>query len=132
VLRLTSSCSPSVTPPRADKAIGIIYVRAFYLDSACQAKSDSKRTATPVYDTTAGLLGVLLEPHILVLSILLEKHTSEAMADLSAENAHPGSTTVSALNSKDNSRATTPSSATAEKAPEEGSKFKTLLSILRK
>jgi hypothetical protein len=54
------------------------------------------------------------------------------MADLPADTAHPGSTTGSALNSKETSRAATPSNAGAEKAPEEGSKFKTLLSILRK
>jgi hypothetical protein len=54
------------------------------------------------------------------------------MADLSAENARPGSNAASALNSKDTSRAATPSNAPAEKAPEDGSKFKTLLGILRK
>jgi hypothetical protein len=54
------------------------------------------------------------------------------MADMSAENARPGSTTASALNSKDTSRAATPSNAAAEKVPEDGSKFKTLLGILRK
>ncbi|KAH8724622.1 hypothetical protein GQ44DRAFT_617900 [Phaeosphaeriaceae sp. PMI808] len=57
------------------------------------------------------------------------------MADLSAENARPGSTTASALNSRDASRAATPSNAAnapAEKPPEDGSKFKTLLGILRK
>jgi hypothetical protein len=54
------------------------------------------------------------------------------MADMSAENARPGSTTASAMNSKDTSRAATPSNAAAEKVPEDGSKFKTLLGILRK
>ncbi|KAF2033393.1 hypothetical protein EK21DRAFT_98385 [Setomelanomma holmii] len=54
------------------------------------------------------------------------------MADLSAENARPGSTTASALNSRDTSRAATPSNAPAEKPPEDSSKFKTLLGILRK
>jgi hypothetical protein len=54
------------------------------------------------------------------------------MADLSAENARPGSTTASALNSKETSRAGTPSNAPAEKPVEDGSKFKTLLGILRK
>jgi hypothetical protein len=54
------------------------------------------------------------------------------MADLSAENARPGSTTASAVNSKDNSRATTPSNAPVEKPAEDSSKFKTLLGILRK
>jgi len=51
---------------------------------------------------------------------------------LSAETARPGSTTNSALNSKEPSRAGTPSNAGAEKAPEDSSKFKTLLGILRK
>lgn len=54
------------------------------------------------------------------------------MADTSAENTRPGPTTASATNSKDTSRAATPSNAAVEKAPEDGSKFKTLLGILRK
>ncbi|KAF2827641.1 hypothetical protein CC86DRAFT_290000 [Ophiobolus disseminans] len=54
------------------------------------------------------------------------------MADHAAEKARPGSATASALNSKDASRATTPSNAPVEKVPEDGSKFKTLLGILRK
>ncbi|OAK95248.1 hypothetical protein IQ06DRAFT_259599 [Phaeosphaeriaceae sp. SRC1lsM3a] len=54
------------------------------------------------------------------------------MADLPAEKAQPSSTTASALNSKDPSRAGTPSNAPVEKAPEDSSKFKTLLGILRK
>jgi hypothetical protein len=94
--------------------------------------TDSKRTATLDYDITAAAPGALpvtanrhsFHPH--------EKHTRENMADLSVENAHPGSTTASALNSRDTSRAVTPAAAAAERPPEEGSKFKTLLSILRK
>jgi hypothetical protein len=54
------------------------------------------------------------------------------MADLAPEKAQPGSTTTSALNSGDNSRAATPSSAAVEKAPDDSSKFKTFLGILRR
>jgi hypothetical protein len=50
-----ASCSTPFTPPRADKAIGIIYVRAFSLDSIRQAEIDSNRTATPHHDITAGV-----------------------------------------------------------------------------
>ncbi|KAH7378838.1 oxysterol-binding protein-like protein [Pyrenochaeta sp. MPI-SDFR-AT-0127] len=54
------------------------------------------------------------------------------MADLAPENAPPSSATSSALNSKEPSRATTPSNAPAEKPPDDSSKFKTFLSILRR
>ncbi|KAL1800169.1 hypothetical protein ACET3X_000511 [Alternaria dauci] len=54
------------------------------------------------------------------------------MADLAPEKAQPGSATTSALNSKDNSRAATPSNAAVEKAPDDSSKFKTFLGILRR
>lgn len=54
------------------------------------------------------------------------------MADLAPENAAPGSATSSALNSKEPSRAATPSNAPAEKPPDDSSKFKTFLSILRR
>jgi hypothetical protein len=54
------------------------------------------------------------------------------MADLAPEKTQPGSTTTSALNSGDNSRAATPSSAAVEKAPDDSSKFKTFLGILRR
>jgi len=54
------------------------------------------------------------------------------MADLAPEKAQPGSATTSALNSRDNSRAATPSSAAVEKAPDDSSKFKTFLGILRR
>ncbi|RYN33056.1 hypothetical protein AA0113_g2278 [Alternaria arborescens] len=54
------------------------------------------------------------------------------MADLAPEKAQPGSATTSALNSTDNSRAATPSNAAAEKAPDDSSKFKTFLGILRR
>ncbi|KAJ4412702.1 hypothetical protein N0V91_000464 [Didymella pomorum] len=53
------------------------------------------------------------------------------MADLVAENARPGSTTNSATPSNAASRASTPG-AGAEKPPDESSKFKTFLGILRK
>ncbi|UPX19340.1 uncharacterized protein EKO05_0009607 [Ascochyta rabiei] len=53
------------------------------------------------------------------------------MADLAAENAHPGSTTNSATASNAASRASTPG-ATGEKPPDDSSKFKTFLGILRK
>lgn len=53
------------------------------------------------------------------------------MADLAAENARPGSTTNSAAASNAASRASTPG-ASAEKPPDDSSKFKTFLSILRK
>jgi hypothetical protein len=52
------------------------------------------------------------------------------MADLAPEKAQTGSSTT-ALNSRDNSRAVTPSAA-AEKAPDDSSKFKTFLGILRR
>jgi len=67
-----------------------------------------------------------------IFSVFQEQQLATTMADLSAENARPGSNAASALNSKDTSRAATPSNAPAEKAPEDGSKFKTLLGILRK
>jgi hypothetical protein len=53
------------------------------------------------------------------------------MADLAAENARPGSITNSATASNAASRASTPG-ASAEKPPDDSSKFKTFLSILRK
>lgn len=54
------------------------------------------------------------------------------MADLAPASAQPGSTTASALNSADASRATTPTSAPVEKPPDDSSKFKTFLGILRR
>jgi protein involved in sex pheromone biosynthesis len=54
------------------------------------------------------------------------------MADLAPEKAQTGSTTTSALNPRDNSRAVTPSATAAEKAPDDSSKFKTFLGILRR
>jgi hypothetical protein len=53
------------------------------------------------------------------------------MAEMSAENARPGST-KSSLHSRNTSGAATASSAPVEKAPEDSSKFKILLGILRK
>lgn len=53
------------------------------------------------------------------------------MADSAAESARPGSTTNSATASNAASRASTPG-ATAEKPPDDSSKFKTFLGILRK
>jgi hypothetical protein len=62
------------------------------------------------------------------------------MAELAAENARPGSTTTTtttttttpALNSQDASSAAALATAPVEKAPEDSSKFRTLLGILRK
>ncbi|EMD97435.1 hypothetical protein COCC4DRAFT_204245 [Bipolaris maydis ATCC 48331] len=54
------------------------------------------------------------------------------MADLAPEKAQSASAPASALNSGDNSRAPTPSNAAAEKAPDDSSKFKTFLGILRR
>ena len=54
------------------------------------------------------------------------------MADLAPEKPQSASAPVSTLNSGANSRAATPSNAAAEKAPDDSSKFKTFLSILRR
>jgi len=54
------------------------------------------------------------------------------MADPVPEKAPTGSAPPSALNSRDTSRAATPSNAAAEKAPDDSSKFKTFLGILRR
>ncbi|EUC39851.1 hypothetical protein COCMIDRAFT_110378 [Bipolaris oryzae ATCC 44560] len=54
------------------------------------------------------------------------------MADLAPEKAQSASAPASTLNSGDNSRAPTPSNAAAEKAPDDSSKFKTFLGILRR
>ncbi|KAI8939585.1 hypothetical protein NX059_003349 [Plenodomus lindquistii] len=54
------------------------------------------------------------------------------MADLAPASAQPGSATGSALNSNEASRATTPTAAPAEKPPDDSSKFKTFLGILRR
>jgi hypothetical protein len=67
-----------------------------------------------------------------IISTRTRSTPDRTMADLSADHAHPGSTTASALNARDTSKAVTPASAAVERPPEEGSKFKTLLSILRK
>ncbi|CAO2656273.1 Nn.00g050760.m01.CDS01 [Neocucurbitaria sp. VM-36] len=54
------------------------------------------------------------------------------MADLATENTGPGSATASAANSKETSRAATPANAPVEKPPDDSSKFKTFLGILRR
>ncbi|EOA89860.1 hypothetical protein ACJQWK_02906 [Exserohilum turcicum] len=54
------------------------------------------------------------------------------MADLAPDHAHAASAPVSTLNSANNSRAATPASVGAEKAPDDSSKFKTFLGILRR
>ncbi|KAG9380544.1 hypothetical protein A1F94_009439 [Pyrenophora tritici-repentis] len=55
------------------------------------------------------------------------------MADPVPEKGPTGSAPSSVINSRDNSRAATPlNAAVAEKAPDDSSKFKTFLGILRR
>lgn len=115
-------CATSVSSSARALALGTLQKR-----TASTPNPQPRPDSSPQHSA-----GLCPRPRPLILTTAHTHTRHAAMADLAPEKAQSASAPASALNSGDNSRAPTPSNAAAEKAPDDSSKFKTFLGILRR